>query len=73
MANENGLMQVTEVNILKVAIANLVDSYIGSTKGWTNEREVKMLMKTLDCSDILAKTILEACDEVREHRAFNLV
>lgn len=73
MANENGMMSATEANILKVAIANLMDVYVGSTKGWTNEREVKMLMKTLDCSEILAKTILESCDEVREHCAYSLI
>lgn len=66
-------MPINEVNILKIAIANLVDERFGSVHGWTNEREVKMLVETLGISDIVAKAILEACDEVVEHNAYNAI
>lgn len=73
MANEKGMLPINEVNILKIAIANLVDNKFGSTAGWTNEREVKMLVKELQISPLLAKVILEACDEVREHNAYGAI
>lgn len=73
MTNEKGMMEVNEVNILKVAIANLVDECFGSTHGWTEDREVKMIADRLNVSAELAKVILEACDEVREHSAYGLL
>lgn len=66
-------MPINEVNILKIAIANLVNERFGSTNGWTNAREVKMLVETLGISEIVAKVILEACDEVIEHNAYNAI
>lgn len=66
-------MQVSEVNVLKVAIANLMDADFGSTKGWTYEREVPMLMEKLSISKAMAVIILEACDCVREANAFDLI
>lgn len=66
-------MEVNEVNILKVAIAALMDDAFGSTKGWTNEREVKMVKNRLGVSTVLAKKMLEAADEVREAKAFDLI
>lgn len=66
-------MQVTETNILKVAIANLMDEFFGSTRGWTVDRELKMIMERLGVSKIIAMAILEACDEVREANAFDLI
>jgi hypothetical protein len=66
-------MQVNEVNILKVAIANLVDETIGSTRGWTVDRELKMIMERFGFSKVVATAVLEACDEVREANAYDLI
>lgn len=66
-------MEKNEVNILKSAIANLVDETFGSTKGWTEAREVPMLMERLTISADMARTILKACDEVREANAFDII
>ena len=73
MSNENVMMPVNEMTILKAAIANLVDERFGSTRGWTMAREVPMIMDALSVSKAMAVTILEACDEVREHNALDLI
>ena len=49
--------------ILKAAIANLIDSDIGSVHGWTEQREVPMLMNRMNVSDTMARIMLTACDE----------
>lgn len=66
-------MPINEVNILKIAIANLVDERFGSVSGRTNDRYVAMLVETLGISEIVANVILEACDEVVEHNAYNAI
>lgn len=66
-------MPINEVNILKIAIANLVDERFGSIGGRTDDRKMKMLVEALGISEIVAKVILEACDEVSEHNAYNAI
>lgn len=62
-----------EATILKSAVANLVDETVGSTRGWTETREVPMLMDRLTVSADMARVILTACDEIREANTYDVI
>lgn len=60
-----------EVEVLKALVANLVDRAVGSTRGWTESREVPMYAQQFDVSVDMARYLLEVCDEVRETGNYN--
>ncbi|MNK83286.1 hypothetical protein D3C87_1030910 [compost metagenome] len=62
-----------EVAILKAAIANLMDHHFGSTRGWTEAREVKMVSEQLQVSPEMARIMLKATDETVENKAFDII
>lgn len=66
-------MEVNEINILKAAIANFVDTMYGSMKGMPEDQRIEIYVKDLNITPAMARVIIEASDEVVDAMAFNII